>query len=117
MAHRLQPPLLAPCEMIAPSAPSSGTTISTVTECDLIFKLRTQFSERRPTLPNNTVHCEAGHLAGIIGKVVKLDVVPLEEILQGFEVMRKRNIRRPGTVVASVPFIGAMLSCDFARRF
>ena len=37
---------------MTPSAPVAGTTISAVTECDLFFILRTEFSDRRPMLPN-----------------------------------------------------------------
>ena len=37
---------------MTPSAPVVGTTISAVTECDLFLILRTEFSDRRPMLPN-----------------------------------------------------------------
>ncbi len=46
--------MFAPWEMITPSAPFSGTTISAVTECDLFLRFRTQFSERRPMPPNSS---------------------------------------------------------------
>ena len=44
--------MLPPCATMTPSAPFAGTTISAVTECDLFLILTTEFSLRRPMLPN-----------------------------------------------------------------
>ena len=43
---------LPPWATMTPSAPVVGTTISAVTEWDLFLRLRTEFSDRRPMLPN-----------------------------------------------------------------
>src|SRR5580698_3809258 len=44
--------MFPPCAMMTPSTPLAGTLISAVTECDLFFILSTEFSDRRPILPN-----------------------------------------------------------------
>ncbi len=46
--------MIAPCEMITPSAPFSGTTMFAVTECDLFLMLSTQFSLKRPMPPTSS---------------------------------------------------------------